>query len=253
MGSKEGKNPVSRRSVFRGTFLFKNVIWSKRDIEKVSWIYVIGTVPHVAGGKPAIKDGDCGELRESLTRICANLSFFFYKPDQKVIGIHSVKPGVGKSFFSVCLATCFALNGKKVLLIGANLRRPGLNPQAGKERAPGLSSYLSGQPFDACVRKTGPGELWMMPEGPAVENPGELLNNDLFKRLIRQSRETFDYVILDNAPASVVADGLITGAACDLNLFVLRTGVSRKNEFRFIDQLTGAGSMSHLALVLNGQ
>jgi capsular exopolysaccharide synthesis family protein len=150
------------------------------------------------------------------------------------------------------LAATLALSGKKVLLVESNLRKPVLARLFKTSDEGGLSRYLAGEVSEEVVHGTNIDQLWVLPAGPVPSNPAELLGNGRFRMLIDRSRKEFDFVILDHAPASVVADGLMTSAFCDLNLFVLRAGVSRKDEFRFIDQLTGAGAMSHLALVLNG-
>lgn len=234
-----------------GISFLNRKIRSKRDIEKVSRFYIIGTVPHV-GGSPGEGAGAlCEELQEPFQQISNNLLFFFNKSGQKVIGIHSAKESEGKTFVSESLARCLALNGKKVLLVGANLRRPEKNRKGGAAKEAGLSSFLSGRPFEQCVRKAGSAGLWIMPEGPAVTDPVGLLSSDMFRELISRSREEFDSVILDNAPAAVGTDGIVTGAECDLNLFVLRARRSRISEIRYIHHLAGHGVIRDVALLLN--
>ena len=239
---------------FRPFRFMYRTIRSKRDIEANCHFYQAGTIPRVKGRQAiAVTDPSDAAVREAFVKMSQNLRFLFSRPGAQVIGIHSVMHGEGKTFMAVNLAATLALSGRKALLIEANLRKPVLSGLLGTSNAKGLSRYLEGGTFEETVQKMSIDHLWMLPAGPVPVNPAELLGNGRFRMLIDRGREEFDFVILDNAPASVVTDGLITGAACDLNLFVLRAGVSRKDEFRFIDQLTGTGSINHLALVLNGQ
>lgn len=252
MKRNQERRSVIGRMIFRKIRLIDRVIRSKRDIEEQCYFYRAGTIPHAQGKHvPAVTGPGCPELKEAFQQIITRLRFLYHRPGHQVIGIHSVMPGEGKTFTAVNLATMLALSGEKVLLCEANLRKPCLVQQFGTGNETGLSTCLNGRSFEEVVQKTSIDQLWLLPAGPVPSNPAELLGSDRFRMLIDRSREAFDFVILDHAPASVVADSLITGPACDLNLFVLRAGVSRKDEFRFIDQLTGTGAMKHLVLVLN--
>ncbi len=239
--------------IFRPLRFMHRTIRSKRDIETNCHFYQAGTIPRAKSRQViAVTDPSGAAVREAFQKMSQNLRFLFSRPGGQVIGIHSVMRGEGKTFVAANLAATLASGGSKALLIEANLRKPVLAGLFGTGPAKGLSRYLEGGTFEEVVQKTSIDHLWMLPGGPVPPNPAELLGNGRFRMLIDRGREEFDYVILDNAPASVVTDGLITGAACDLNLFVLRAGMSRKDEFRFIDQLTGTGVLSHLAVALNG-
>lgn len=242
---------IRKRPSFKGILLENRLIRSVKDIEKNSRIYVIGTVPHATWQPNCTDVPFCPGLQEAFRHISTNLLFFFSRPEQKVIGIHSVRPGEGKTFVSVSFAWYLALCGKKVLLAGANLRSPALAQLTGTPPEAGLSSCLEGQPFETCIRKTGPGELWLMPEGPAVDDPGSLLGGDPFRMMISRGKEAFDCIILDNASAVAAAEGLVAATACDLNLFVLRAGCSRTNEVRFVHHLVRHGAVTNLAFILN--
>ncbi|MGV8135426.1 MAG: CpsD/CapB family tyrosine-protein kinase [Mangrovibacterium sp.] len=250
---KRSKEKNTGWMIFRPLRFMYRTIRSKRDIEANCHFYQAGTIPRARGRQViAVTDDPSGAaVREAFQKMSQNLRFLFSRPGAQVIGIHSVMRGEGKTFIAANLAATLASSGSKALLIEANLRKPVLSGLLGTSNAKGLNRYLEGGTFEETVQKMSIDHLWMLPAGPVPPNPAELLGNGRFRMLIDRGREEFDYVILDNAPASVVADGLITGAACDLNLFVLRAGVSRKDEFRFIDQLTGTGVLSHLAVALN--
>ena len=163
--------------------------------------------------------------------------------------MQSVRTGEGKSFVSASLACCLASQGKKVLLVEMNLRRPVLAALAGVSKEAGLRSCLKGRAFDECIRETAHG-FWLMPEG-AAGGQELLFDGEEFRSLIDRGRQAFDYVILDNAAVSGGHEGITAGQLCDLNLFVLRSGRSRRNEIRFIHHLAAHGAIRNLAFVLN--
>jgi hypothetical protein len=80
-------------------------------------------------------------------------------------------------------------------------------------------------------------------------NPAELLERNAFKKLLERAKQDFDYIIIDNAPVSYVTDGIITGRESDLNIFILRYGVSRKDQLKFINDTTTQGIMNHPQLL----
>jgi Mrp family chromosome partitioning ATPase len=90
-----------------------------------------------------------------------------------------------------------------------------------------------------------------MPSGPIPPNPAEILGKEEMSILIDKVRERFDFVILDNAPVSLVTDGLILSQMSDLNIFILRYGVSHKHQLDMINQYAVKKTISHLAIVVN--
>ncbi|MEL7587610.1 MAG: CpsD/CapB family tyrosine-protein kinase [Prolixibacteraceae bacterium] len=242
---------IRKRQALKGILLENRLVRSVKDIEKNSRIDVFGTVPHTTWQPDRVDAPFCPALEEAFRRISTNLLFFFSKPEQKVIGIHSVRPGEGKTFVSVSFAWYLALCGKKVLLAGTNLSSPALSRLTGAPPGPGLSSCLEGQPFESCIREIGPGGLWLMPEGPAVDDPGGLLGGDPFRMMISRSKEVFDCVILDNTSAVAAPDRRFAPPACVLNQVVVRAGRSRTNEVRFVHHLRRHDAVRNLAFILN--
>jgi capsular exopolysaccharide synthesis family protein len=171
---------------------------------------------------------------------------------QKVISIHSIRPEEGKSFSSINLACILALNDKKVLLIGADMRKPRLHHVFSRSNDSGLSTYLIGQSkYEDIIQKTDIKNLYLLAAGPVPPNPAELLERNLYKTLMERAREEYDFIVIYNAPVSMVIDGLITGKEADLNIFILRYGVSRKDQLKFINDMASKEVMKHQALVIN--
>jgi capsular exopolysaccharide synthesis family protein len=116
----------------------------------------------------------------------------------------------------------------------------------------GLSTYLIKQnKFNEIVHPTPIENLSFVSSGPIPPNPAELLENGGFERFIAEARVAFDYVILDNPPASIVTDGIISGRYSDANLFLLRQEYSHKTQLKFIDQIAAKDTMQRVCIVLN--
>lgn len=225
----------------------------QEDVEKLTKLTIIGNVLHSrAKSELVVVEHPTAPISESYRTIRTNLQYKFTEPGQKVIGIHSISPGEGKTFTSTNLASILAMNDKKTLLIGADMRKPRLHQLFGLDNSQGLSNYLIGQfGVKEITKQTLIDNLWVIPSGPIPPNPAELLERPRMTALMDWAKKEFDYIILDNAPVSMVTDGLITCRHADLNLFILRYGVSNKDQLKFINEITGKGSMPNAALVIN--
>jgi len=232
---------------------FDNSIHLQEDIEKLTPLTILGNVFHSAiKSELVVYEQPTAPITESYRTIRTNLQYKFTTDDQKVIGLHSVIPGEGKTFNSMNLATILAMNDKKTVLIGADMRKPRLHNVFNMEKSVGLSNYLTGQSTaKEIIMKSHIDNLFVICSGPIPPNPAELIERKLFTQLLEQLKKDFDYIIIDNAPVSRVTDGLITSKQSDLNLFVLRYGVSKKDQLKFINDIAKQGVMKNPALIIN--
>ena len=163
-----------------------------------------------------------------------------------------MQPAEGKTFNSVNLSSILAMNDKKTILLGVDLRKPRLHRIFKISNEKGLSNYLVGQSqITEIIQETNIDNLFVIPAGPIPPNPAELLERPAFKQLLEELKNQFDFIIIDNAPVSRVTDGLITSKLSDLNLFVLRYGVSKKDQLKFINDIAKQGVMQNPALIIN--
>ncbi len=236
-----------------GIDALNNTIHLQEDVEKLTPLTIIGNVPHSSSiTELVVVENPRAPITEAYRTIRTNLQYMLSGSSQQVISIHSIRPGEGKSFSSTNLASILALNDKKVLLIGADMRKPRLHQIFNRSNLKGLSTYLIGQStYEEVILKTDIDNLWLLASGPVPPNPAELLERDIYKTLMERARKEFDYIIVDNAPVSMVTDGLITGKESDLNIFILRYGVCRKDQLKFINDMAGKEVMKHPALVIN--
>lgn len=144
----------------------------------------------------------------------------------KVVAITSCTPNEGKSSIAYELACSFAQNGKKVLLVDADLRKSVLIRKhfKGKVRF-GLVHYLVGKySFDDVCCETNLKNMYMTFAGPVPPNPSELLGNQRFKSMLEKAKENYDMVIVDTPPLGSVIDSAIVAKQCDGVMLVIANG-----------------------------
>jgi tyrosine-protein kinase Etk/Wzc len=155
------------------------------------------------------------------------------------------------------LAKSYAALGKKVLLVGADLRNPQLHKFLGRQRENiGLSSYLSDESFndlDALITKADtPGGLDYLLTGAIPPNPSELLMRPRMKELLDILKQRYDFVIIDSAPLLLVSDTTAVLPLCDLVVYVTRSQFSEKKTFPFILDMQKRPNVPPFGMVLNG-
>ena len=166
--------------------------------------------------------------------------------------VTSTLPKEGKSFVASNLAQVIVRQqGRRALLIDADLRNPQLHVLLGADRGPGLSEYLRGEADEFSVLQYGSMEnLFLIPSGAQNENPAELLSSGRLKVLLNRLAPLFDWIILDSPPALGISDAGLLANLCDGVLMVVRSNttpfdLAKKAQQEFSDrQLIGA--------VLNG-
>jgi succinoglycan biosynthesis transport protein ExoP len=151
----------------------------------------------------------------------------------KVLLITSSVPGEGKSTLATNLASLLAQQGKRVLLIDADLRRPSLHHLLGLPNHSGLSTLLTSESageasMENLVSLPGIPGLRVLPAGPIPPYPAEILGSPQMSRLIEAFSEHFDFVMLDSAPVLAVTDAVVLSAMSDLALLLARQGVTER-------------------------
>ncbi len=191
-------------------------------------------------------------IAETFRALRVNLQYIANNEDAKVVAIHSMISGEGKTFCALNLSNILAMDNKKVLLVGCDLRKPKLHKVFEVENDKGLSTFLIGNDsFKDIIRTTNQENLFYVNSGPVPPNPSELIGNGLFKDFIDQAQNEFDYIILDNAPITLVIDGLLIAKYADINLAVLRQGYSHKKQINYINQLKDKEDFKHPGVILN--
>jgi len=237
--------------------LVKFKIEGRGDIEKLTRLPIVGDIPltEEKNGSIAVFENQNTLMSETFRNIRTNIQFMLEK-DQKVILVTSTVSGEGKSFISSNLAISLSLLGKKVVIVGLDIRKPGLNKVFNIPRKEqGITQYLSNpekdlmdlvQPSD--VSKN----LYILPGGTVPPNPTELLARDGLDKAIETLKENFDYVVLDTAPVGMVTDTLLIGRVANLAVYVCRADYTRKAEFTLINELADNNKLPNICTVING-
>ena len=237
--------------------LTKFKIEGRSDVEKLTSIPIVGDIPLTdeKQGAIAVFENQNNLMSETFRNIRTNLQFML-ENDKKVILVTSTVSGEGKSFISANLAISLSLLGKKVIIVGLDIRKPGLNKVFNIPRKEvGITQYLANpeknlmdlvQPSD--VSKN----LYILPGGTVPPNPTELLARDGLDKAIETLKKSFDYVILDTAPVGMVTDTLLIGRVADLSVYVCRADYTHKNEYTLINELAENNKLPKLCTVING-
>jgi tyrosine-protein kinase Etk/Wzc len=232
---------------------FNDRIRSMDQLSKRTPLPVLGAISHnnYKTDYP-VMDHPRAAISESFRGLRTNIQFLNPDSTKKVISMHSIIPGEGKTFVSLNLATIIALNNKKVLLVGADLRKPRLQRIFGQKDALGLSNYLIDQlTFDEILIPTNVKTLSFIASGSIPPNPAELLESPQFDRFLDEARSRFDVIVIDNAPISIITDSFIVGNKSDINIVVVRQEYSYKNHVKLINETAKQGSLKNMAVVLN--
>ena len=184
---------------------------------------------------------------------------FILKADQKVILFTSTTSGEGKTFNAANLAVSFALLGKKVVLLGLDIRKPALGRLFNiTDRQVGISTLLvrdniTWSDVQSQLRPSGVNaNLDLLLAGPTPPNPTELLARETLGDIVKILREKYDYVIMDTAPVGLVTDTLQISKHADVTAFVCRADYTPKSSFGLINTLAQEQKMPNMCVVING-
>ena len=240
--------------------LTKFKIEGRADVEKLTSVPVVGDIPltdekNAKDGSIAVFENQNNLMSETFRNIRTNIQFMLQN-DKKVILVTSTVSGEGKSFTSANLAISLSLLGKKVVIVGLDIRKPGLNKVfnlSSKEK--GITQYLANPEMDlmSLVQSSDVNRnLYILPGGTVPPNPTELLARDGLDKAIEILKKNFDYVILDTAPIGMVTDTLLIGRVADLSAYVCRADYTHKAEYTLINELFHEQKLPNLCTIING-
>ena len=237
--------------------LTKFKIEGRADVEKLTLLPVVGDIPLAdeKTGSIAVFENKNNLMSETFRNIRTNLQFML-ENGKNVMLVTSTISGEGKSFISANLAISLSLLGKKVVIVGLDIRKPGLNKVFNiPKKEHGITQFLT-DPTTNLMDLVQPSDinknLFILPGGTVPPNPTELLARDGLEKAIETLKQNFDYVILDTAPVGMVTDTLLIGRTVDLSVYVCRADYTRKTEFTLINELAENDKLPNLCVVING-
>lgn len=244
---------------------FKYKIEGYEDVVKLTQIPVIADIP--VASDAAKKEGkadivvhqNVNNLMEEIFRGLRTNIQFMLKSDEKVMMFTSSTSGEGKTFVASNISISLALLGKKVIMVGLDIRKPRLaelfqidNHHNGITNLI-VHDHNSWEDIQKQIVASGVNSnLDILMAGPVPPNPGELVTRASLDDIINQLKQHYDYVILDTAPVGLVNDSLQLGRLADLCVYVCRADYTPKASFGMINGLNAEKKLPNMCLVLNG-
>ena len=237
--------------------LLRFKIEGRADVEKITDVPVVGDVPMVdTKGNPIVVQENHNDLMEEVFRSVRTNIQYMLQEGQKVILFTSTSSGEGKSFTAGNLACSFAFMGKKVVIVGLDIRKPGLNKVfqiSHKEK--GITQYLADPEhtdlLSLCQPSTVSSNLYILPGGTVPPNPTELVARKTLDQAIEILKANFDYVVLDTAPIGMVTDTQLIARVADLSVYVCRAGYTHKSHYELINELKKDHKLPNLCTLIN--
>ncbi len=236
--------------------LFDNKINNRQDVEGRISAPFLGDIPKSESQDEIINTNSKSSSAEAIRIIRTNMEFLFTKfPDNKskTIFITSTIPKEGKTFVAINLASTIALSGKKVLLIGLDIRNPKIDRYV-KLPSKGLTNYLSKSNeniHDYIVKLDDFENFFVLPSGVVPPNPVDLLMNNRIDEMFAQLKTEYDYIIVDTAPVSLVTDTLLVAKNADIFIYVIRANFLDKRLLRVIENVYRDKKLPNMSVVLN--
>ena len=234
---------------------FFNVsITDRKDVEKITQFPIIGQVAMSNSKDPLVViNSPKSPIAESFRSIRTNIEFLTQGKSKSTILVTGDMQSIGKTFNSINVASIYALYGKKTVLLGFDMRKPKLFQEFSLNNNIGLSSFLSNkEPFENIIQTTSAiPSLDIITSGPIPPNPAELIASEKCNELFALLKERYDYIIIDTPPLGLVTDAFLLMKHSDVNLFIVRQGVTNKNIFESIVKDLEKRDLN-VSIVING-
>ncbi len=237
--------------------LFDTKIHDKKDVDAFHLPF-LGDIPETnLKDKLIVKKGDASSVSEAFRLLRTNIDFMTNTVVErgKTIFITSTLGKEGKSFIALNLASAIALSGKKVLLIGMDLRAPKLLEYLNLSDKTGLTSYLTSAELklnDIIFKTDNEQGFDVIPSGIIPPNPAELLMSDKVKAMFENVRSLYDYIVVDTAPVGMVTDTLLLSQYADCFVYVARANYLDKRLLSVAETIYKEKRLPNMAVLING-
>jgi capsular exopolysaccharide synthesis family protein len=240
-------------SLILGRDFFNNKFSQPDDVEAMTRFPILGKVFHnYRRNKTVVNDYPNSSVTECFRAVRTNFQFFSEGGKKQVILVTSATSGEGKTFCSINLASVFALNGHRTVLLEFDLRRPKIHQEFGSSNMIGISSYLIDKAIiEDIIIPTHIENLDLISAGPAAPNPAELINNERTAEFIDKLKEMYDYIVIDSAPAGILTETFLLMKYADHNIFIVRINKTVKETFKQTIKSIEANKLTNLSILIN--
>ncbi len=235
--------------------LLDTKVKDRHDLDHLG-IPFIGDVPHSDSNNEIIQSDSRTSSAEAIRIVRTNLEFILNNVSNdkaKTIFLTSTVPKEGKTFITMNLAATIAISGKKVLLIGMDIRNPKLDEYVNLPNR-GLTNYLSSNGADIhdyIVKQNGYECFDIIPAGIIPPNPAELLMSKKVELMFDELKKEYDYIIVDTAPVSLVTDTLLISKNADTFIYVVRANYLHKPMLKTLEVFYREKKLPNLCVLLN--
>ena len=234
--------------------LFDDRINSPEEAERALGLPSLGYIPMIEEeGLRLIRDiSTFSPLMESYRTLRTNINFAAVGSDVKAIVVTSSIPAEGKSTTCANLAMAMALDGKRVVIVDADLRRPSQHKLFKTSSSPGLTDILVGtHSIEDVMQATKVEGVSIIPAGSPPPNPAELLGSAAMGHFLANIEAIADIVLFDSPPTLAVADGVVLASRCDGVLMVIAYGETKKTSTRQAKEILTRANVHILGTVMN--
>ena len=242
---------------------FRYKIEGHDDVARLTKLPIIADIAiasNSAKGKAdiVVHENQNNQMEEIFRSLRTNLQFMLHE-GEKVVLFTSSTSGEGKTFTAANLSVSFGLLGKKVILVGLDIRRPRLAEQFGiNDHKHGITNLLvkdnpNREDVEAQILPSGVNKnLDLLMAGPVPPNPAELIARNSLDMIIEILKEKYDYIMIDTAPVGLVTDTLQIARVTNVSVYMCRADYTPKASFAMINSLAKEEKLPNMAMVLNG-
>ena len=243
--------------------LFRYKIEGHDDVARLTKLPIIADIAIASNSAKSkagivVHENQNNQMEEIFRALRTNLQFMLHE-GEKVVLFTSSTSGEGKTFTASNLSVSLGLLGKKVILVGLDIRRPRLAEQFGiKDHKHGITNLLvkdnpNAEDVEAQILPSGVNKnLDLLMAGPVPPNPAELIARSSLETIIAILKDKYDYIMIDTAPVGLVTDTLQIGRVANATIYVCRADYTPKASFGMINALAMEEKLPNMAMVLNG-
>jgi len=231
-----------------------DTVKTPEDVSTRLRLPLLGLVPAMRGERvPLLSETVPHDFGEAFRSLRTSLVFTSGSEGPRVVAVTSSQPLEGKTTTACNLAVALALGGSRVLLIDADMRRPGLHKVVGVANEVGLSHVLVGQTrVREAVQRTTEPNLFVIAAGRIPPNPSELLASERMQNFLANLHTgPFDWVIIDTPPVLAVTDAVIVGRSVSGVVFVVGSEMTRRVHAERAIETLASGRPRSIGVVLN--
>lgn len=234
----------------------RNRFSDRSELESLTSIPLIGEITKDdSGSNLVVGNKENSTIAELFRLVRSNLQFVLSNPDDKVILLTSTVSGEGKTFIAVNLAASLALMSKRVVLVGADIRKPRLANYLSLPQSRGLTDFVVDQSLkidNILIKSHGNIPFDVVLSGPIPPNPSELLLSSRIDTLFSELCARYDYVIVDSAPVGMVSDTFSLARYAAATVYVCRADYTSVADIRYANRLHSEAKLPKMSIVLNG-